>query len=129
MADITETVRGAYAAFAKGDMQTVLSMLDPKVSWTEAEGFPYGGTYSGPDAVVENVFMKLGTEWDGYSVVPHEFVTEGNTVVAIGEYSGKYKATGKSFKAPFVHLWKFSNGKAVSFDQHTDTVAVQKVLQ
>jgi ketosteroid isomerase-like protein len=129
MADITDTIRGAYAAFAKGDIPAVLSVLDPKVSWVEAEGFPYGGTYSGPDAVLQGVFMKLGTEWDGYAAVAHEFVTEGNTVVALGEYSGAYKATGKSFKAPFVHVWKFQNGKVVSFDQHTDTVVVQQALQ
>jgi ketosteroid isomerase-like protein len=129
MADITDTIRGAYAAFAKGDIPAVLAVLDPKVSWTEAEGFPYGGTYSGPDAVLQGVFMKLGTEWDGYSAAAHEFVTEGDTVVALGEYSGTYKATGKSFKAPFVHVWKFKNGKAVSFEQHTDTMVVQKALK
>jgi hypothetical protein len=51
-----------------------LAVLAQDVSWVEAEGFPYGGTYSGPDAVLENVFMKLGTEWEGFSAVPHEFV-------------------------------------------------------
>jgi hypothetical protein len=25
--------------------------LDPAIEWTEAEGFPYGGTYVGRDAV------------------------------------------------------------------------------
>ncbi len=77
MADITDTVRGAYTAFAKGDIPAVLAVLDPQVSWTEADGFPYGGTYSGPDAVLEGVFVKLGAEWDGYSAVAHEFVTQG----------------------------------------------------
>ena len=129
MADITDTIRGAYDAFAKGDIPAVLSVLDPQVSWTEAAGFPYGGTYNGPDAVLEGVFMKLGTEWDGYSAVPNEFITQGDTVVAVGEYSGAYKATGKSFKAPFVHVWKFSSGKVVSFDQHTDTALVQQALK
>ena len=129
MADITDTIRGAYDAFAKGDVPAVLAVLDPQVSWTEADGFPYAGTYDGPDAVLQNVFMKLGTEWDGYAAVPSTFITEGDTVVALGEYSGTYKASGKSFKAPFAHVWKFNNGKAVSFNQYTDTVLVQQALQ
>jgi len=129
MADITDTIRGAYTAFAKGDIPAVLAVLDPQVSWTEADGFPYGGTYSGPDAVLEGVFVKLGADWDGYSAVAHEFVTQGDTVVALGEYSGAYRATGKSFKAPFVHVWRFRNGKVVSFDQHTDTAVVSRALQ
>jgi len=75
------------------------------------------------------VFMKLGGEWNGYAAVPGEFVAEGDTVVALGEYSGTYKATGKSFRAPFAHVWKFRDGKAVSFWQHTDTAVHQRPLQ
>ena len=117
----TEIIRGAYAAFATGDVPSVLGILAPDIRWTEAEGGPYGGVSVGPAAVLENVFMKIGTEWDGYAAVPHEFVASDDTVVALGEYSGTYKKTGKSFKAPFAHVWKFQGGKVASFQQHTDT--------
>lgn len=129
MAQIVETIRGAYAAFARGDIASVLAVLAPGASWTEAEGGPYGGTFVGPDAVLQNVFMRIGAEWDGYSAVPEEFIANEDTVVAIGEYSGTYKATGKSFEAPFVHVWKFLDGKIISFRQHTDTVLHQRPLQ
>ena len=128
MASRSETISNLYKAFATGDVPTVLAAFSPNITWTEAEGFPYGGTYIGPDAVVQNVFMKLGAEWDGYTVVPHELVANGDTVVALGEYSGTYKATGKSFKAPFVHVWKFGGDQIASFTQHTDTAVVQRAL-
>ena len=32
------------------------------IEWTEAAGFPYDGTHVGPEAVLSNVFMRLGTE-------------------------------------------------------------------
>lgn len=129
MADNLETIRTAYDAFARGDVPAVLAVLAPDVSWTEAEGFPYGGTYSGPDAVLKGVFMKLGTEWDGFSAVPHEFVAQGDTVISLGQYGGKYKITGKSFSAPFAHVWDFRNGKVVRFRQYTDTVLVRNALK
>ena len=125
----TEIIRGLYAAFAKGDIPTVLGALAPNARWTEAEGGPYGGTFVGPNAVLENVFMKIGGDWDGYAAVPDEFIANDNTVVAIGKYSGKYKATGKSFAAPFVHVWKFQDGKVISFQQHTDTVVHRRPMQ
>ncbi len=128
MSDHLDAIKNVYAAFARGDIPAVLSVLSPDASWTEAEGFPYGGTYIGPDAVLENVFMKIGTEWDGYAAVPHELLASGDTVVALGEYNGTFKATGKSFKAPMVHVWKFSGGKVVSFTQHTDTVLVLRAM-
>ena len=117
----TELARAVYAAFARGDVPTVLGALTPDVRWIEAEGGPYGGLSVGPDAVLANVFMRIGGEWDGFAAVPHEFVAEGDTVVALGEYSGTYRATGKSFRAPFAHVWKFRDGRAYSFHQHTDT--------
>jgi len=124
-----EIVQKMYAAFASGDIPGVLAMLAPEIHWTEAEGGPYGGISIGPQAVLENVFMKLGGEWDGYSAVPQEFIASGNTVVTLGTYSGTYKATGKSFSAPFAHVMKFQDGKVVSFHQYTDTALHQMPLQ
>lgn len=124
-----DLVRGVYAAFALGDIPSVLAALAPAMRWTEAAGGPYGGVSIGPNAVLENVFMKIGGEWDGFSAIPGEFVADGDTIVALGEYSGTYKATGKSFKAPFAHVWKFEGGKAVSFHQHTDTAVHMQPLQ
>jgi ketosteroid isomerase-like protein len=122
-------VRGAYDAFAKGDVPGVLGFLSADIEWTEAEGSPYGGTYKGPNAVLEGVFMKLGTEWDGYAAVPDEFIDAGDIVVVLGKYSGKYKATGKSFLANFAHVWRLREGKAIKFVQYTDTLKVQEALQ
>lgn len=121
MSSSLEAVRALYASFAKGDIPSVLGSLAPDVRWTEAEGGPYGGVSIGPQAVLENVFMKLGGEWDGFAAAAKEFVANDDLVVALGEYSGTFKATGKSFKAPFAHVWRMKDGKAVEFQQYTDT--------
>jgi len=123
-----DTIANLYTAFGKGDIPAVLAALAPDIHWTEAEGFPYGGTYIGRDAILQNVFIKLGSEWDGYSAVSHELIGSGDTVIALGEYSGSYKATGKSFKAPFVHVWRFTDGSIGSFTQHTDTAVVLRAM-
>lgn len=129
MTQLIEIAKTLYTAFAKGDVPVVLGGLASNVRWTEAEGGPYGGTYLGPQAVLEQVFMKLGGEWDGFSAIPSEFFGDGNTVVSLGEYSATFKATGKSFKAPFVHVWRFENGKVVAFQQYTDTVLHRRPMQ
>lgn len=122
-------IQGAYNAFAKGDIPGVLGVLSSDVSWTEAEGFPYGGTYIGPNAVLEGVFMRIGTEWDGFAVAPDELIDGGDTVVALGKYSGTYKTTGKSFQANFAHVWKFEAGKVIRFIQYVDTLLVHRAVQ
>jgi len=128
MAGNLEIVRGIYESFARGDVPAVLAALAPDIRWTEAEGFPYGGTYAGPEAILQGVFVKLGTEWEGFSAVPRQFVIQDATVVALGRYSGKYRKTGRSFSAPFAHVWTLQNGKAVTFHQHTDTAVVRQAM-
>ena len=123
------SVQKVYDAFAKGDIPSVLGFLTPDSEWTEAEGFPYGGTYRGPRAVLEGVFMRLGSEWNGFAAVADEFIDGGDTIVALGKYSGTYKKTGKSFEANFAHVWKLKDGKAVRFIQYVDTLLVHRALQ
>ena len=124
-----DLLRDAYAAFARGDVPAVLGVFDPKIEWTEAAGFPYPGTFVGPEAVLQGVFMKLGTEWEGWTAVPEEYVAQGEVVIALGKYGGVYKATGKRMTAPFVHVWRFRGGKVVRFQQHTDTALVRAAMQ
>jgi ketosteroid isomerase-like protein len=123
-----ELIKNLYQAFAQGDIPAVLQSFDEDIEWTEAEGFPYGGTYRGGAAILENVFMKLATEWDGYQATPDEFLDAGDRIVALGNYSASYKATGKSMNVPFAHVWTLQNGKIMKFVQYTDTLKVSEAL-
>ncbi|MBK9438114.1 MAG: nuclear transport factor 2 family protein [Chloracidobacterium sp.] len=117
-------ISGVYEAFGTGNIPAVLGAFDENIAWTEAEGFMYGGTYVGPNAVLENVFMRLGTEWEGFSAVPHQVIDGGDSVVGLGTYSGKYLKTGKSMSVPFAHVWTLRDGKIVKFVQYTDTLVI-----
>jgi ketosteroid isomerase-like protein len=128
MSNNAEFIKNLYGAFAKGDVPFVLGSFDPNIEWIEAEGFPTGGTYNSPEEVLNGVFMPLVTDWDGYRVEPEEFLDAGNRIVALGHYSGTYKATGKSMRVPFAHVWTVQNGKIVKFVQYTDTLKVAEVL-
>jgi uncharacterized protein len=103
-----DIVKGMYDSFARGDIQSVLETLDPNVEWTDAEGFPTGGTYMGPQAVLENVIMPLGATWDGFQIHIDKLVDGGNDVVMLGTYTGTCKATGKSMRASAAHAWTLS---------------------
>ena len=93
-----------------------------------AEGFPYAGTYVGADAIIAGVFQRLGTEWIGYRADVHTFLEDGDRVAAFGFDSGTYKATGKSMRAAFAHLYALRDGKILRMTQHVDTVMVQRAL-
>lgn len=117
-----ETVRGIYDALARGDIDHVVATFDDDIEWVEATGGPYGGTYHGPDAVVENVLGPLGEEWEEFVVDFERSVADDGTVVGLATYRGTYDETGESFEAPVAHVWDFEDGKVVRFQQYVDTV-------
>jgi ketosteroid isomerase-like protein len=122
-------IEAHYAASAAGDLEGMLAPLAPDAQWTEMEGFPCAGTYTGPDEVKENVFFVLGSEWDGYKHDLDELFDAGDVIVATGTYSGTYKATGQSFSCRVVHLWRLENEKVVAFEQFTDTLKVAEAMR
>ena len=125
MTSSPQIVRQFYEALGRGEVGSVLRLLDPRVEWTEAERFPYyGGVWRSPKEVLENLFMNLGKDWDGFSVTPQDFVANGEHVVAFGEYSGVYRATGREMSAPFAHRWAVRDEKIIRFIQYTDTAKV-----
>jgi ketosteroid isomerase-like protein len=72
--------------------------------------------------------MKLGTEWDGFTVTPARFSEAGDRIVVEGRYTGTYKATGKSVDAQFCHVWDVHDGKLKAFQQYTDTAQFQSAM-
>lgn len=126
-----ETLRGGYEAFGHGDVPGVLAIFDPDIEWREAEGNPYkpdGKPWIGGDAIVQHLFMRLATEWDGFTVTPRAFHDAGDTVVVECRYSGSYKPTGHSLDAQACHVWALRDGKATSFQQYVDTGQMQQAM-
>lgn len=119
-----------YEAMKRGDIPSAIGLLHPQIVWNEGENFIYAdkNPYVGPEAVLNGLFARLGGEWEGFAAVPNEIVDGGETVVALGRYSGTYKATGAKVYAQFVHVFKFKDGKIASFQQHTDTAQFQNAV-
>jgi uncharacterized protein len=122
-----EIITGVYASFAQGDVPTVLGAMADDIQWAEAEGFPLAGTYVGPQAVLDGVFMRLGEIGDNFALDIHQIVAEGNTVVALGDYHWNHKQTGEPAVVKMAHVWTVNDGKLATFQQHVDTVRVREL--
>jgi ketosteroid isomerase-like protein len=122
-----EIIEQAYASFGAGDIPAALAAFADDIRWVEPDGLIYGGTYVGPQAVLEGVFMRLGEVGDHFSVVPERFVADGDTVIALGHLAWKHKSTGASASVETAHVWTLRDGKAASFQQHIDTGRVREL--
>lgn len=127
-----EIVRGMYDAFAQGDVPSVLAAMNPQIEWNEAENFPYadGNPYIGPDAVVNGVFARIGADWEYWKLADLQIHAMANDMVlGTGRYQAKDKQNGGMIDAQFAHVWTLRDGKAVKFQQYTDTEQVVRVMR
>ena len=122
-------MRDLYDAFAKGDMQTVMAAMDPKIDWREPYGLPFEDQV-GPDAVLQNIFAVLPTVYRDFSLDMEQVLDAGDDVVlGLGIYRGVGQETGKTLAAHFAHVWRIgADGKIIGFRTYTDTHMWREVL-
>jgi uncharacterized protein len=124
-----EVVKAHYDANDRHDIEGMLADITPTTQWTEMAGFPCAGTYHGREAIVKNVFMALGVQFDDYSFKLEQLLDAGDHAVGIGDYTARHKQTGKAMTARVVHVWRVDGGKVTHFEQFTDTLLVARSMR
>jgi|GEM_PF-200496 len=119
-----DIVQLLYQAFADRDREQIRGILDPDVEWIQNEGFPGGGRYVGVETVIKDVLGRLGEDWEGWRAEVGRWLDAGDAIVALGEYHGTNRATGKSMAAAFAHVLWLREGRVVRFEQYADTAKV-----
>jgi ketosteroid isomerase-like protein len=116
-------VRRLYEA--RGNPDIVKTVLAPEVRWEVIEGFPHSGIYHGLNGVFD-FFTRLFGDFEDWHTEPTEIFEAGDRVIGLGFYSARAKATSRSFKARFAHVWTMRDGVIVRLQQCADTVQLAK---
>jgi len=118
-----ETVELIYAAFRRGEIQTILDQLAKDVFWRQPASVPWGGDYTGT-AEVGAFFAKLNeiVETTSFEVEDNLEVRDG--IVSYGYYASRNRATGKASRARFVFRWRFQNGKVFHYEAVLDSAPI-----
>ena len=122
-----EELEQLYTAFNQGDIETVVNAMTDDIIWIEAEGEPYGGTYRGPNEVLQ-MFKRIPEDFDHYAVTPSRFIVEDDMVVVEGS-SDVTSKDGVDYEIPFAHVWRLEDDKIQEFRQYTDTVLLQEAFK
>jgi ketosteroid isomerase-like protein len=116
-----DLINEIYAAFGRGDVQAILDRLTDDCLWIThlEECVPWAGDYSGK-ATVPGFFSAIFDSVDVLGFQPTEFISEGDTVVSLGTFACRSKATGKSTETRWIFVWKVRNGLVCSYEQFHD---------
>lgn len=126
----TQLVRDAYAAFQRGDIHTILDMLDENVEWHGVIGtegvLPQAGRRRGRAAVAE-FFRQVAESTTFEAFEPREFIAQGDQVCVVGYYKGRANTTGETYANDWVMIFQIRNGRVVRFREFTDSAQLVRV--
>lgn len=131
-----ETVKSFYGALpesAGGDgvLSDAFEFLSPDIDWTivgPSDVIPYAGHRKG-HAGVGDYFAAHSKSEDVLAFEPREFFVQDDTVIGLGHYRARVKATGGEFEFDWVHVFTFDGGRISKFCEYTDTAAAVRAFQ
>ncbi len=129
MNENAERVREMYAAFKRGDIDTLVENVTEDVTWDIAgpPHLPTAGRRRGR-ADVRKFFETVRDTIDFRTFEPRDFIAEGDRVAVAGSYSGTAKATGREFTADWLMVFDLRGGKVTRFREYTDTHALAQAF-
>jgi len=122
-------VERLYSSLAERDYEAVMSHLADDCVWIAADNSPLAdlSPYQGIDAIRSGVFERIAAGFEKLSVAIDEvFMCEGDRVVVLGYYHGKFLGAPDEFTAQVAHIWTVRDGQAIKFQQYLDTLQVAR---
>ena len=119
-----ELVKQGYAAFGTGDIEALLSLFADDIEWTTPpiKNAPFGGTLRGREQVAE-FFGALTAAEDIQEFAQEDYIAQDDKVVVTGRSKAVIKATGRTLRLEYVHIFTVSGGKVQGFVEYFDTAA------
>jgi ketosteroid isomerase-like protein len=117
-------IQQTYAAFERGDVDTIVSLVDDSVVWLVPGPsiIPFAGRFEGKEGV-RRFFRAAVDTLDVLDQKTIESFAEGDRVLVTGYEHMRVRATGKEFTTRWMHSYRLRNGKIIAFEEFVDTAA------
>ncbi|MGB6300644.1 MAG: nuclear transport factor 2 family protein [Rivularia sp. (in: cyanobacteria)] len=119
-----QVIQELYRAFREQDYDAFRRITTDDLEWIQNEGFPGGAIRKGASEVIKGVFQANNNNWKNFTYNIEEFLDAGNSVIAIGRYSGYNRITGKPMSAAATHIYNLRDGKVCRFRMYADTKTI-----
>ena len=73
-------------------------------------------------------FQTVARDWEMIDFQVNRLIDGGDDVVMVGRCAWRNRATGKVVETPKVDVWRFAQGKAVSFLEMFDSLAFVRAI-
>jgi uncharacterized protein len=129
LSELTDRLRTAYEGFGRGDIQAVLSVMDPDIEWDATDALAHTGMYHGHEGVTEYI-QSLAGVWEEFHLNPEQFTESGDQehVMVLGSVKGRLAANAQDVEARFAHVLQLEDGRVTRLKVCLDREAALKEM-
>src|ERR1700751_4879539 len=102
-----DVILRAYDAFSRGDIGTVLTVLDPTIHWHIPGRSPLSGDYKGHDEVLGFFATTQQLAEGTFSIKIDDVLADGQLIVVLCTVSAQRH--GQQWSSPEVHVWRVAD--------------------
>ena len=128
--DNVQIVQDVYKNFGQGNVPGVLAHFDKDVVWERpgAPDIPFCGTFNGHEGMIKFLtLVSQNVKIDTF--VAKQFISNGDTVIVVGEDTAKAIPTGKNYTTHWIQLFVLKDQKIVKGRAYIDTLQIAKAFQ
>ena len=113
-----ELVKKGYAAFAAGDVETLMNLFDDNIEWVQPGDSTISGTFHGKGELAEYL-SRLAEK--APTVTPARYFADGDMVVVLSETHIGDETAGN------VEVFTVRDGKTVRVQVYGDTAMMERI--
>ncbi|HLY92564.1 MAG TPA: nuclear transport factor 2 family protein [Candidatus Angelobacter sp.] len=126
--DNKQIVQAIFAELAQGNSRPLVEAMADDFSWTVSGSNRWAGTYTGKQAVLNDLLGQLRARIEGrIKTIPHRFIAEGDFVVVEARGSNTTK-DGRPYNNAYCFVIELAGGKLRAITEYMDTELVTSVL-
>ena len=114
-----ELIKKGYEAFAAGDVETLMSLLDDNVEWVQPGESAISGTYHGKGEFAE-LLRRMGEK--SLTAKLNRLLADGDTVIGLTE------VTAGDERSQDADVFTLRDGKITRAQLYTDTAVMERVF-
>src|SRR5436190_5794498 len=125
--DNVDIVQGAWDAFGRGDIDSVLEVFAPQAETRVPETLPWGGTYTGPEGF-SDFLDRVNDSFTQFSSTPDKVLgADDNHVVVVATFRGRTRGGG-TVEGSTAWIYQLRDGKIADAESFGDTAMMLEAL-
>jgi ketosteroid isomerase-like protein len=124
-ADNVEVVQRAIEAFSEGDAEAFAALSTPDIEWATGLGAIEGEVFHGHEGV-QTYFARLGSAWESFRFLAHDYRDLGDVVLVLGRLEGHGRGGGVPVDSPVGAVWDLRDGRIWRLRAYLDHEAARR---